>query len=59
MAENQNDAVQHGLNAAKASAEDAEQQQQVEQLSSLLQNNAENANATSSAVNENESDLSE
>lgn len=60
MAENQNNAVQHGLNAARANAEDTEQQQQVEQLSSLLQSNTGNENnATASTLNNEESDLNE
>ncbi|MEV7246876.1 hypothetical protein ACFQ88_17130 [Paenibacillus sp. NPDC056579] len=56
MAENQNNAVQHGLNAARSNADNSEQQEQVEQLSSLLQSNAGDAAATSSALNDEESE---
>ncbi|MBE1443130.1 hypothetical protein [Paenibacillus sp. OAS669] len=56
VAENNNNAIQHGINAAQANAENEQEQQQVQELSSLLQSNTENANAASSAVNEEESD---
>lgn len=46
MTTNNNDVVNHGLNAAEANAEDSKSKQQVEQLSAELQ---ETTGAVSSA----------
>jgi len=46
---NQNDVVSHAINAAQANAEDSEAQQQVEELSSMLQSSTANANEDTSS----------
>ncbi|WP_284643912.1 hypothetical protein [Paenibacillus silviterrae] len=50
MAENQQNTVQHGLNAAQANAESEQDQQQVQALASQLQ---QGANQTNEAQEEN------
>jgi hypothetical protein len=47
--QNQSDVVQHGINAAQANAANQEEQQQVEELSSQL--NEATTNATAQANN--------
>lgn len=46
MAQNNQNSVQHGLNAAQANAESEQDQQQLEALSAQLQQNAGQANAS-------------
>ncbi|NQX70179.1 hypothetical protein HQN90_28985 [Paenibacillus alba] len=48
---NSDDVVSHAINAAEANAEDSQSKQQVEELSSLLQNET-----TNSAVDEDSSE---
>ncbi|WP_179232813.1 hypothetical protein [Paenibacillus rigui] len=43
MANNEQNVVEHALNAAQANAETADEKQQVEQLSSLLEGNEDQA----------------
>lgn len=47
--QNQNDVVNHAINAAEANAEDSQAKQQVEELSSLLQSSTANANDDTSS----------
>ncbi|GFZ81152.1 hypothetical protein GCM10008018_28430 [Paenibacillus marchantiophytorum] len=42
---NSDDVVSHAINAAEANAEDGQSKQQVEELSSLLQNTTTNSTA--------------
>ncbi|MBA2942811.1 hypothetical protein HZF08_31555 [Paenibacillus sp. CGMCC 1.16610] len=46
---NQNDVVSHAINAAQANAEDSQAQQQVEELSSMLQSSTADANVDTSS----------
>ncbi|MBP1997071.1 hypothetical protein [Paenibacillus eucommiae] len=47
MAKNQNNAVEQALNAAQANAEDQQDAEQLEELSSQLNSSAQNANEQS------------
>lgn len=46
---NQNDVVSHAINAAQANAEDSQAQQQVEELSSMLQSSTADSNEDTSS----------
>jgi hypothetical protein len=52
VAENQNDTVQHAINAAQANAENSEDKQQVDQLASQLKSSVDQTNQDTKATSE-------